>query len=163
GTRAQRSGQAARAPPPPGTAAKGARRTRSTPPGGEGPAPPGPPGRARRAAPTRGQRRAGRAARAPHGGGDGDTTAVRRARAQCGAPVAADPTRNDEDEPNSPPAEKPCTSRASSSTSGATRPIAPYVGVIAMTNAAPAIRLIVSISPFLRPCRSAYAPSTAPP
>jgi hypothetical protein len=32
-----------------------------------------------------------------------------------------------------------------------------------MTNAAPAIRLIVSTSPFLRPCRSAYAPSTAPP
>jgi hypothetical protein len=36
---------------------------------------------------------------------------------------AADSTRNDEDEPNSPPAEKPCTSRASSRISGAARPI----------------------------------------
>ena len=37
---------------------------------------------------------------------------------------AADSTRNEEEEPNSPPAEKPCTSRASNRTSGAATPIA---------------------------------------
>ena len=37
---------------------------------------------------------------------------------------AADSTRNEEEEPNSPPAEKPCTSRASSRISGAAMPIA---------------------------------------
>src|ERR671938_1251234 len=34
---------------------------------------------------------------------------------------------------------------------------------MAITRAAPAISEIVNVRPFLRPCRSAYAPSTAPP
>ena len=41
---------------------------------------------------------------------------------------AADSTRKAEEDPNSPPAEKPWTSRASNRMSGAATPIAPYVG-----------------------------------
>ena len=34
---------------------------------------------------------------------------------------------------------------------------------MAISSAAPAMSEMVSVRPFLRPCRSAYAPSTAPP
>lgn len=78
-------------------------------------------------------------------------------------PGAAFSTRKLDDEPNSPPAEKPCTSRAISSTRGAARPITEYVGMTAMSSDAPAMSMTVRVRPRCRPCRSANAPSTAPP
>jgi len=56
---------------------------------------------------------------------------------------------------NSPPAEKPCNSRASTMMSGAPTPIAAYVGANAIIAIAIVIKAMTSSSAALRPRRSA--------
>ncbi len=65
--------------------------------------------------------------------------------------------------PNSPPAEKPCSSRVSIISSGAARPIAEYGGSTAVSSVPAIISPADSTSAGLRPARSAYAPITTAP
>ena len=67
------------------------------------------------------------------------------------------------DAPTSPPDANPCSSRASTSSSGAARPICAKVGATAIVAVPSAISSSVRIIAFLRPARSAYMPITSPP
>jgi len=65
--------------------------------------------------------------------------------------------------PNSPPAAKPCSSRARITRPGAHSPICAKVGATAISSVPHSISAIESVSAFLRPLASAYAPSTSEP
>ena len=65
--------------------------------------------------------------------------------------------------PYSPPVEKPCTSRATSSRIGASRPIESALGMQPMAKVPSAIMIIVVASTLLRPIRSASGPKNSPP
>ena len=65
--------------------------------------------------------------------------------------------------PYSPPVEKPCTSRATSSRIGAHMPMAASLGMQPMANVPSAISTIVVASTLLRPIRSASGPKNRPP
>ena len=65
--------------------------------------------------------------------------------------------------PYSPPVEKPCTSRATSSRPGASRPMLLWLGMQPMAKVPSAIRIIVVASTLLRPMRSASGPKNRPP
>ena len=65
--------------------------------------------------------------------------------------------------PYSPPVEKPCRRRASSSRIGAQMPMVAYEGMRPMASVPAAIRIIVMASTFCRPMRSPSGPKNAPP
>ncbi len=75
----------------------------------------------------------------------------------------ADSTRKVVDAANSPPTERPCSSRATTRTTGPNSPANAYVGVTATSRLLPPISRMVTVSAARRPRRSATAPSSSPP
>jgi hypothetical protein len=65
--------------------------------------------------------------------------------------------------PYSPPVENPCTSRARSSSIGASTPIRSSLGMQPIAKVPTAISTIVVASTVLRPMRSASGPKNIPP
>ncbi len=64
---------------------------------------------------------------------------------------------------NSPPPEKPCTSRNSASRIGASMPMVPYVGRRPMSIVAPPMIRTITASVVLRPILSPRLPQNTPP